>query len=139
MSGTNASIDRAPPLPQVPMISIVDDDVSAREAIQGLVRSVGYAAATFASVEEFLNSGRVHATSCLISDVQMPGLSGIDLQQRLLSQGLQLPVIFVTAFPDERARQHALDAGAVDFLRKPLIDEQLISCLDTALKKVSDH
>ena len=70
------------------MISIVDDDESVREAINALVRSLGYAAATFASAEEFLSSDRVHTTSCLIADVQMPGLSGIDLQQRLLAQGL---------------------------------------------------
>jgi FixJ family two-component response regulator len=118
-------------------ISIVDDDESVREATSALVRSLGYAAATFASAEEFLGSGRVHAMSCVIADVQMPGLSGIDLQQLLLAQGLRLPIVFVTAFPDERTQQRALDAGAVDFLSKPWSDEQLIACLDAALK--SDH
>ena len=98
------------------------------------MRSLGYAAATFASAEEFLDSDRVHATSCVITDVQMPGLSGIDLQHRLLAQGLQVPIIFVTAFPDERTRRRALDAGAIDFLSKPWSDEQLISCLDMALR-----
>jgi FixJ family two-component response regulator len=116
------------------MISIVDDDVSVREATNALVRSLGYSAATFASAEEFLDSDRVHATSCVIADVQMPGLSGIDLQDRLLAQGVQVPIIFVTAFPDERIRRRALDAGAVDFLSKPWSDEQLISCLDMALR-----
>jgi FixJ family two-component response regulator len=116
------------------MISIVDDDESVREATNALVRSLGYAAATFASAEEFLGSGRVHATSCLIADVQMPGLSGIDLQHQLLAQGVQVPIIFVTAFPDERIRRRALDAGAVDFLSKPWSDEQLVSCLDMALR-----
>lgn len=120
---------------QVHMISIVDDDESVREATKGLVRSLGYAAATFASAEEFLSSDRVHATSCVIADVQMPGLSGIDLQHRLVAQGLRLPVIFVTAFPDERTRRRAIDAGAVDYLSKPFSDEQLVSCLDIALKK----
>ena len=115
------------------MISIVDDDESVREATDALVRSLGYAAATFASAEEFLDSDRVHATSCVIADVQMPGLSGIDLQHRLLAQGVQVPIIFVTAFPDERTRKRALDAGAIDFLSKPWSDEQLISCLDMAL------
>ena len=104
-----------------------------REATNALVRSLGYAAATFSSAEEFLSSDRVRATSCVIADVQMPGLSGIDLQHRLLGEGVQVPIIFVTAFPDERTRQRALDAGAIDFLSKPWSDEQLISCLDTAL------
>jgi FixJ family two-component response regulator len=117
------------------MISIVDDDESVREATKGLVRSLGYAAATFASAEEFLTSDRIHATSCVIADVQMPGLSGIDLQHRLVAQGLRLPVIFVTAFPDERTRRRAIDAGAVDYLSKPFSDEQLVSCLNTALHK----
>ena len=115
------------------MISIVDDDESIREATNALVRSLGYAAATFASAEEFLDSDRVHATSCVITDVQMPGLSGIDLQHRLLAQGVHVPIIFVTAFPDERTRKRAPDAGAIDFLSKPWSDEQLISCLDMAL------
>jgi len=119
---------------KVHMISIVDDDESVREATNALVRSLGYAATTFASAEEFLDSDRVHATSCVIADVQMPGLSGIDLQHRLLAQGVQVPIIFVTAFPDERTRRRALDAGAVDFLSKPWSDEQLISCLDVALR-----
>ena len=115
------------------MISIVDDDESIREATNALVRSLGYAAATFASAEELLDSDRVHATSRVITDVQMPGRSGIDLQHRLLAQGVHVPIIFVTAFPDERTRKRALDAGAIDFLSKPWSDEQLISCLDMAL------
>jgi FixJ family two-component response regulator len=111
-----------------------------REATKGLLRSLGYAAATFASAEEFLSSNRVHATSCVIADVQMPGLSGIDLQNLLVARGLQLPVIFITAFPDERTRQRAIDAGAVDYLSKPFSDEQLVSCLDLVLKSdAPDH
>ena len=84
------------------MISIVDDDESVREATKGLVRSLGYVAATFASAEEFLNSDRVNDTSCLITDVQMPGLNGIELQSRLTAMGRRIPIIFVTAFPQER-------------------------------------
>jgi FixJ family two-component response regulator len=116
------------------MISIVDDDESVREATKGLVRSLGYMATTFASAEEFLSSDRIGATSCVIADVQMPGLSGIDLQQRLVAQGLRLPVIFVTAFPDERTRRRAIEAGAVDYLSKPFSDEQIVSSLAVALK-----
>lgn len=116
------------------MISIVDDDAAVREATQDLVRSLGYSAATFASAEEFLSSEKVGSTSCLIADVQMPGLSGIDLQERLLAQGSSMPIIFVTAFPDERTRKRALGAGAIGFLSKPCREELLIGCLKRALQ-----
>ena len=115
------------------MISIVDDDESVREATKGLVRSLGYVAATFASSEEFLNSDRVNDTSCLISDVQMPGLNGLELQSRLIAMGRRIPIIFVTAFPHEQARLRALKAGAVGFLSKPFSDDNLIHCLDRAI------
>src|SRR4051812_2425779 len=101
------------------MISIVDDDESVRETTKGLIRSLGYVAATFASAEDFLGSGRVQETACLISDVQMPGMSGIDLQSRLIADGHRLPVIFITAFPETRARAQALLRGALGFLSKP--------------------
>ena len=116
------------------MISIVDDDAAGREATQVLVRSLGYDAMTFASAEDFLRSERVRDTSCLITDVQMPGLSGIELQSLLLARGHRTPIIFVTAFPEERTRARALQAGAVGFLRKPLDEEHLIDCLDQALQ-----
>jgi FixJ family two-component response regulator len=119
---------------KVHTISIVDDDESVREATKGLVRSLGYAVATFASAEEFLSSDRVGATSCVITDVQMAGLSGLDLQERLAARGIALPVIFITAFPDERTRRRAMEGGAIEYLSKPFSDEQLVSCLDTALK-----
>src|SRR5262245_16908168 len=115
------------------MISIVDDDASVREATRGLVRSLGYAAATFASAEEFLNSDRLDETACLITDVQMPGLSGVDLQSRLAAEGRRMPVIFITAFPEERIRARAMAAGAFGFLSKPFQDESLIGCLEKAL------
>ena len=114
------------------MISIVDDDEFVRESTKALVRSLGYSARTFASAEEFLDSD-LDETNCLILDVQMTGLSGVELLERLTAEGRQTPVIFVTAFPDERIRNHVLDAGAVGFLRKPVNDEKLICCLDTAL------
>jgi FixJ family two-component response regulator len=120
-------------LPKVPVISIVDDDESVREATKGLVRSLGYVAATFASSEEFLNSDRLNDTSCLISDVQMPGLNGLELQSRLTAMGRHIPIIFVTAFPKEQVRVRALKAGAFGFLSKPFSDESLIGCLDRAL------
>ena len=115
------------------MISIVDDDAAVRETTQALVRSLGYNAMTFASAEEFLQSERVHDTSCLITDVQMPGLSGVDLQSLLLARGHHTPIIFVTAFPEEKIRARALEAGAVGFLSKPFDEERLIDCLNQAL------
>jgi FixJ family two-component response regulator len=116
------------------MISIIDDDKFVREATEELVRSLGYAAAAFASAEDFLQSEQLSTTACLISDVQMPGLSGIELQCRLIADGRHMPIIFITAFPDERTRARALGAGAVGFLTKPYREESLIECLDQALK-----
>jgi FixJ family two-component response regulator len=114
------------------MISIVDDDESVRESTKALVRSLGYAARAYASAEEFLTSDP-DDTACLILDVQMKGLSGVELQERLIAQGRRTPIIFVTAFPDERIRDHALKAGAIGFLSKPFNDEKLTQCLDSAL------
>ena len=120
-------------MPKSALISIVDDDESVREATRGLVRSLGYVAATFASAEEFLDSEHRHDTSCIIADVHMPGLSGVDMQSHLVAEGHRLPMIFVTAFPDERLRTRALAAGAFGFLSKPFNEEHLIGCLDKAL------
>ena len=117
------------------MISIVDDDDSVREATKALVRSLGHGALTFASAEEFLSSDKVDDTCCLITDLKMTGLSCTDLQKRLIAEGRRVPVIFITAFPDERTRNRVLDAGAIGFLSKPFSDESLIHCLDTALAK----
>jgi FixJ family two-component response regulator len=115
------------------MISIVDDDASVRAAMQGLVRSLGYDAATFGSAEEFLESERLQDTSCLITDVQMPGLSGLQLQEHLNARGHDMPVIFITALLEEAIRVRALEAGAVGFFRKPCHEESLIACLDSAV------
>jgi len=116
------------------MISIVDDDESVREATKGLVRSLGYGAATFASAEEFLGSDRLRETSCLITDVQMPGMSGADLQTHLMAKGDTTPFIFMTAFANERTRTRVLQAGAFGYLQKPFDNDTLIECLETALK-----
>jgi FixJ family two-component response regulator len=118
---------------KVPVVSIVDDNASVREATRGLVRSAGFNAVTFASAEEFLESDHVIDTSCLIADVQMPGLSGVELQARLIAQGRRVPIIFVTAFPDPRIRTAVLKAGAVGFLSKPFDAECLIDHLYKAL------
>jgi FixJ family two-component response regulator len=121
-------------LQKVPVISIVDDDQSVREATKCLVRSLGYVAADFASADEFLRSERVHDTSCLITDVQMPGINGLELHRRLTEHGHRMPVIFITAFPEEKVRARALAAGACGFLKKPFDDRSLIGCLERALK-----
>jgi FixJ family two-component response regulator len=116
------------------MISIVDDDKSVREAAKTLIRSLGYTAATFASAEEFLESGQLRDTACLITDVQMPGMSGVDLQCHLAANGHSTPVIMITAYPEEMIRERALNAGAFGFLSKPFSEESLIACLDKALE-----
>jgi FixJ family two-component response regulator len=116
------------------IISIVDDDESVREAIKRLVRSLGYNACTFASANEFLKSEQVHDTSCVITDLHMPGLSGIDLQDRLIAQGRRTPIIFITAYPEENVRARAMKAGAVGFLSKPINHDHLVGHLENALK-----
>lgn len=122
---------------QVPVISIVDDDEFVRYATKELVRSLGYDTATFASAEEFLISNRVDDTACLITDLQMPGMSGLELQDRLLARGCRLPIIFMTAFPEARARAQALAAGALGFFSKPLDDEVLVHCLYEAVSRTA--
>jgi FixJ family two-component response regulator len=119
---------------EAPVISIVDDDESVRIATKNLVESLGYTAYTFASATEFLQSPRLHDTSCLISDVQMPNMSGIELQRQLIAQDRPTPIIFITAFPDDDACKCALDAGAICFLHKPFSGRTLSDWLDTALK-----
>jgi FixJ family two-component response regulator len=115
------------------MISIIDDDPSVREATQSLIRSLGYAAEAFSSAEEYLQSDCVRESACVITDLHMPGMSGEDLQDRLIAQGHQIPMIFVTAYFEELARDRVMDAGAFGFLPKPFSDESLIECLDKAL------
>jgi FixJ family two-component response regulator len=118
---------------KAPVIAIVDDDESFRRATASLVRSLGYVAAAFASGEAFLQSDRLHDVDCLITDVQMPGMTGLELQTRLRGQGKHLPIIFVTAFPELKARGQALADGAIGFLGKPFNDQKLIMCLNEAL------
>jgi FixJ family two-component response regulator len=120
-------------LAQAHVISIIDDDPSVREATQCLVRSLGHTARVFSSAEEYLESGGVLRCACLITDLHMPGMSGADLQDRLIAEGHRVPMIFVTAYFEERVRARVMDAGALGFLRKPFSDESLIECIDKAL------
>ena len=119
---------------KVPLISIVDDDEPTRDATEALIRSLGYSVATFASAEEYLRSDCAESSSCLITDLQMPGMSGADLQDRLIADGCHMPIIFMTAFSEEKTRARVLEAGALGFLSKPFSDESLIRWLDKALK-----
>ena len=116
-----------------PVISIIDDDGSVRAATRNLVRSLGYIVHTFASAEDFLRSPHLNDTSCVITDVRMPDMSGLDLQAYLLAKGQTFPFIFVTAFSVESDRDRALKAGATCFLSKPFDGETLIECLEAAL------
>ena len=117
----------------VPGIAIIDDDESMRLATKSLVMSLGFTAYTFESAEEFLHSSLVNEATCLVTDVQLPGMSGIDLQKLLASKGCQTPIIFITAFPDETVRARALNFGAAGFFTKPFDGKVLVECLETAL------
>jgi FixJ family two-component response regulator len=121
-------------LSRVPVVSIIDDDASVRVATNRLVRSLGYIAHTFSSADEFLQSSLVNDTSCVIADVQMPGMSGVELQSVLLAQGRRQPIIFITAFPEESTRARALEAGAICFLSKPFEGPTLIKYLAAAVE-----
>ena len=122
---------------QVAVISIVDDDEAVREATKSLVRSLGYRAATFCSAEEFLGSEQLEATACLITDVRMPGMSGVELHNRLIADGLSMPVVFISAFSDERVQEEILESGAIGYLHKPFDEDRLIEYIDMALNRSS--
>ena len=115
------------------MISIIDDDYSVREAVKNLIRSIGYDAVTFASAEEYLGCKSVEEFECVITDLQMPGITGIDLHDRLIADGYRKPIILMSALSEEGVDSSATKTAAFDFLRKPFSDERLIKCLDRAL------
>ena len=114
-------------------IAIVDDDDSVRGALEGLLKAVGYSSRAFESAEEFLGSGQQRDTACLIADIRMPGMSGLELQARLNAEHCRIPTIFITAHGDEEMRFQALRAGAVEFLPKPFDDEVLVESVRAAL------
>src|SRR3979409_1343855 len=111
------------------LVAIVDDDDSMRGALHGLLRAVGLPAIAFASAEEFLNSGQQHQTACLIADIRMPGMSGLDLQAKLNAERCRIPTIFITAHGDTKMRMQALRAGAVEFMAKPFHNQTLLARL----------
>jgi FixJ family two-component response regulator len=114
-------------------VAIVDDDDLMRNALHGLLKAAGLPARAFASAEEFLQSGEQHHTACLIADIRMPGMSGLDLQATLNAEQIRIPTIFMTAHGDERMRMQALRAGAVEFLAKPFDDDVLLESVRAAL------
>lgn len=116
------------------VIAIVDDDESIRTALQGLMKAAGYPAVVFASSEEFLNSGQQRQTACLIADIRLPGISGLELQAKLNNNHCRIPTIFITGRGDEKMRMQALRAGAVEFLIKPFDDEALLDSVRAALE-----
>jgi|SRR5713226_91648 len=116
-----------------PLVSVVDDNDSVRESLKGLIRSVGLAVEVFPSAEEFLNSDHLSDTRCLILDVRMPGMDGLELQRRLVKSDRGIPVVFITAHGDASARSQALKDGAVDYLFKPFSEQALLSAINAAL------
>ncbi len=119
---------------EVPTIAIIDDDEPIRTTMSSLVRSLGFNALAFSSADEYLQSPQRYRASCLISDVQMPGMSGLDLQNRLVAEGHRVPIIFVTAFPHRNIEKRAREAGAVCVLNKPFESQALVDCIQRALK-----
>jgi FixJ family two-component response regulator len=116
------------------MVAVVEDDKSYRGAVQRLLKSAGFSARSFASAEDFLNSGQQHETGCLIADIRMPGMSGLDLQSKLNSDHCPIPTIFITAHGDEKMRLQAMRGGAVKFLAKPFDGEVLLEAVRVALE-----
>src|SRR3979409_2494369 len=116
------------------LVAILDDDDSMRSALQGLLKAVGVRAQAFASAEGFMKSGQQHHTSCLIADIRMPGMSGLELQSQLNAEHCRIPTIFITAHGDAKMRLQALRAGAVEFLSKPFDDEVLLESVRAALE-----
>ncbi|HWE24522.1 MAG TPA: response regulator [Myxococcales bacterium] len=116
-------------MPNNSTIAVVDDDASVREALQGLLKSAGFHAEVFASAEEFLDSGQLARTACLIVDVRMPGMGGLELQRRVVAGGHRVPVIFITAHGDEELRAQALEAGAWEYLHKPFGEQKLLDAI----------
>jgi len=120
-------------MPRVPLIAIVDDDDALRNSLDNLLRSVGFRTHGFSSAEAFLQTHQAHETACLILDVRMAGMNGLELQRQLGAAHWRIPIIFVTAYADDDVRVRALAAGAVDFLSKPCREEDLLKAIEAAL------
>jgi FixJ family two-component response regulator len=121
-------------MPIKPAIAVVDDDEAVRESTIDLLRALGFIAKAFPSGDDFLKSNRIRITSCLIADVQMPGMSGLELYGRLVALGNPIPTILITAYPDQNVRTRALNAGVTGYLVKPFSEKELLDCIDLTLK-----
>ena len=121
-------------MPKPSLVSIVEDDRFFRESMSRLMRSLGYNVEAFPSAADFLTSARFVETGCLIADVHMPGMSGLELHRRLIEAGNALPTILVTAYPDDDVRARALKDGVLCYLRKPIDEKELVGCLSAALR-----
>jgi FixJ family two-component response regulator len=121
-------------MPRIPLISVIDDDDALRSSLENLIRSVGWRVQCFSSAEAFLKSNQMHETGCLILDVCMRGMSGLELQRQLVVANSHTPIIFITAYEDDGRRKQALKAGAAAFLHKPFYQEELLNAIDAALK-----
>jgi FixJ family two-component response regulator len=119
-----------------PLISIIEDDAGVRKSLKRFIQSLGYASGTFATAEEYLASDLLRDTACLISDVQLPGMSGPDLQLRLTADGYRIPIVFVTGFFSETIQARVLTAGAIGYFAKPVDSSALIGCLEKALASI---
>jgi FixJ family two-component response regulator len=123
------------PVPKKPVISIVDDDPSVRESTMDMLNSMGFVTETFQCADDFLESNRLDGTSCLITDVQLPGMTGLELYDHLVRSGKVVPTILITAFPDDRDRARALQAGVFCYLTKPFGENELLACIRLALER----
>ncbi|WP_034855192.1 response regulator transcription factor [Sinorhizobium sojae] len=121
-----------------PLIAIVDDDQSMREATRGLMRSLGFDAEAFSSAGDFLKFPDLRRTDCLVTDIHMPGMSGIDLHRRLVALGESIPTVLITAYPNGDARAHGLGSDVVGYLEKPFSEQDLLNCVRSALARGSD-
>jgi FixJ family two-component response regulator len=122
-------------MPMTRVVSIVDDDSSVRESTMDLLSSLGFIAVAFERADEFLQFNRLFGACCLISDVQLPGMSGLELFEHLVGSGRAVPTILITAFPDDRDRARALQAGVSCYLTKPFNEKELIACIQSALDR----
>lgn len=122
-------------MPNTPVIAIVDDDYSVREALTNFVKSLGYAAIAFERAEDLLKSKRRRNVACVIADVQMPGMTGLEFYDRLSASAEPIPTVLVTAYPDDGARERALSAGVIGYLSKPFDENDLLACVRSALAK----
>ncbi|HUK07259.1 MAG TPA: response regulator [Stellaceae bacterium] len=122
-------------MPQDPLISIVEDDRAVRDSLRRLMRSFGYAVEAFPSAVDFLAFPRLDETACLITDINMPAMTGVELYRRLIETGRAIPTIFITAYPDDAVRARALKDGVIGYLRKPFDENNLMFCVRTALAR----